>query len=278
MATNRVPEQTDRVRCAVLAAFERLLTPVARLALDHRIPFQAFVSVAKRVFVRVANNEYNIEGKSQTKSRIALLTGLTRTDVHSVLWDPENQGLPDATRGCRPSALVEGWRQDAFFQDDKGEALPLPIKGKGRSFEALVRRYGADVPPMTMLDELLRAGTVERDEQGQVRLLKRAHIPCSTDSTEVVQAVGKAASHLLDTGVRNIHRKDQDPASAFLQREFWTEGLPPHKVEQFRSEIRQLLERQAEEASEYIQSQEERPIQEGYHRTAGAGFYYFEEE
>lgn len=275
--TQQTQTYSNTARWAVVAAFEKILTPLARLAIKHRIPFQAFATAAKRAFVRVANEEFAVQGRSQTKSRIAMLTGLTRTDVNSYLWDPQHRRLPDVDRGCRPSALVEGWRKDAFFQDENGDPLALPFRGKGRSFEILVQRYGADIPPKTMLEELINAGTVEETDDGLIKLSQLTYVPRGQGSTEQAQLMGMAGERFLNTAAHNVYRDAEQDEPPFFQQEFWTSGLPPHQVEAFRADLRSLLERHLAEARDYIESKEERPAQEGYHVTAGAGFYYFEQ-
>jgi len=77
-----------RLQRALRGALEQLLRPLCRLLLRHSIPFDALVDIAKRVYVNVAWHEFNVPGKKPTASRVAVLSGLTRKDVHRLLADP----------------------------------------------------------------------------------------------------------------------------------------------------------------------------------------------
>src|SRR6266852_1684230 len=74
-----------RVGRALAAALERVLRPLFRIVLRNHMSFKAFLDIAKHAYVEVAATEFRIPGKKQSISRIALLSGLTRKEVHRVL-------------------------------------------------------------------------------------------------------------------------------------------------------------------------------------------------
>ena len=65
------------------AATLQLLRPLVKILLRNNVPHQTLAEWAKQAYVEVAKNEFGIDGKKQTVSRIAILTGLTRKEVHS---------------------------------------------------------------------------------------------------------------------------------------------------------------------------------------------------
>lgn len=270
-------EQTTPAQRALVAALEKLLRPIAYLFVHQRVPFQVFANVAKRVFVNVAHQHFNIEGRTQTKSRVAMLTGVTRADVTHILTDRSH--LPELLQcaRARPTAILEGWHNDPEFQGNDGTPMPLPVRGDGLSFEQLVRKYGADLPPRTVLEELERAGLLSRDADDRVYPLGQYYFPKTGAAPELIQCLGTAGYHLHSTIAHNVLRDETSGEEPFFQRQVLSRALPPHRVQALRQEMRDMLTRYYDEAADYLSDAEELPPQEGYHSTGGVGFYYFEE-
>ena len=95
-----------RVQRALSGALEQLLRPLCRLLLRHSLPFNALADIAKRVYVNVAWTEFGLPGKKPTASRVAVLTGLTRKDVHRLLSESGAtlRGRGGANRNAKKSA------------------------------------------------------------------------------------------------------------------------------------------------------------------------------
>lgn len=276
MTQQASPSPNDRARWAVCIALERIFVPIARLVLNHRIPIQAVIRLFKRAMVQVANEEFRLPGRRQSMSRIAMLSGLTRADVRSLLTEPRGRSLPDGDEHLKPMAVVEGWRRNSDFLDEHGEPRVLPAKGPHPSFTSLVQLYGGDLPPKTMLEEYLRAGTMAYTDDDRVRLVQRAYIPPGQGSPQIIQVVAQSATRLLSTGVYNIHR-DPETEPTLFQRQFEAKALPPDRLEEFRAELQELLARYMDDACGHIEAYEDETAVEGYHQTAGVGMYYFED-
>jgi hypothetical protein len=75
--------------------------------------------------------------------------------------------------GQRTSRVVQGWRIDPEFQNDKGAPATLTVRGPNATFPTLVRRYGGDVTPVSVLKELQRTGVVSKTAANEIRLLKK---------------------------------------------------------------------------------------------------------
>lgn len=273
--TEQASSPTQR---ALTLALEKLLTPLAYLLIRERIPFQSLAALAKRVYVRVAREHFNLRGRTQTKSRIAMLTGLTRTDVHQILADDSTSDpLASQFNKCRPTSVLGGWYSDPAFCDDDGNPSPLPVKGHGRSFEHLVRKYGSDVPYRTILEELERAEAVYRDDQGRLLPVQQAYVPASGAAPELIQNLGIAANRLTSTICHNVLREPDSSEPPYFQREVFTRALPPEVLDELRDELHEMLTDFYERARERITPYEDPPHQEGYHRLVGTGFYYFQD-
>jgi hypothetical protein len=113
-------------------------------------------------------------GNRLNNSRIAAATGLTRKDVRT-LASLLKSGKVTAGREVakqRTARVLHGWRTDPEFVDRRGSPLRLQVSGPGLTFHVLVKRYGGDVTPVSVLNELVRSGAVSRAAGGRVAVKK----------------------------------------------------------------------------------------------------------
>lgn len=266
-------EQATHAQNVLATAVKRMLKPLVRLMLRHGMPFQSFAQVAKRAYIEVAQEqEFAVPNKGQTKSRIALITGLTRPDVAELMTGDRLNELPPPERWNRAAAVLGGWATDKRYRDRKGKPRDLPIRGPGQTFESLVRKYGADMPAVATLDELVRAGSVERLKGGKVRMKSQFYIP-ETESPDNLEYFGVASSRIVHTMVHNILDRDQPK---FFQQEFWSRAIDPTDLDVVRVDLRKALNASSKKSVKVLSDHEQLPVEEN-HRTAGVGFYYFEE-
>jgi hypothetical protein len=260
---------------ALMAAVSRILSRLVRVLLRHGVPFQVFADLAKQAYVESAREHFAIPGRKQTISRIAVLTGLTRKDIQKLNDMTPLDDVAANERYNRAARVVSGWVRDNAFRHDDGEPRALPLEGDNTSFAELVRRYSGDMPTRAVLDELLRVGTVERVEDGQIRLVAHAYIPRTSDRDKLA-ILGADVHDLIDTIDHNLTDKNEPR----FQRKLMYDNVPLEALEQFR----QLSAARAQGLMEYLDSwlsQHDRdvnPLSEGNGRArAGLGIFYFEE-
>jgi len=170
---------SNSVQQRMLTALQRVLKPLIKLALTQGVNYPMVLETLKTVFVQVAEKDFKLEKREQTDSRISLLTGLHRKDVHRLRDQPQNiqnQSLL-ATLG---SQLVGLWISDADFVNSNGKPKPLPrlaSVGGAISFDRLVARVSKDIRARPVLDEWLRVGVVHIDENDCVCLNTEAFVP-----------------------------------------------------------------------------------------------------
>lgn len=136
------------------------------------------IDTLKLVFVQVAEEDFKLSQREQTDSRISLLTGIHRKDVHRLREQADNtQALTAVSLG---SQLVGLWISDPDFidADGKPKALArLASAGGDASFERLVARVSTDIRARPVLDEWLRIGIANIDDHDLVRLNTEAFVP-----------------------------------------------------------------------------------------------------
>src|SRR5262245_54050670 len=101
-------------------AVDRLLRPLARILLRHNVSFVTFSDLAKRVFIEVAEEEFPPEGRKQSVSRIAMLTGLSRKEVLRVKRIPPPRDGEAMAQQERSTRVISGWTGDPHFTDAEG--------------------------------------------------------------------------------------------------------------------------------------------------------------
>lgn len=258
------------------AAILGMLRPLIRMLLRNGMTFKTFSNIARRVFVELGMAEFSIEGKRQTISRVAILTGLSRKEVQRVL----NEGAPkDAEtheRYNRASRVVAGWVRDRDFANADGEPAALPLEGTP-SFAQLVKRFSGDMPARAVLDELLRVGAVQPIEGGRIKLVSRAYVP-RTSNLDKLAILGTDVAYLIETIDHNLEYGERDP---YFQRKVMYDNVPQEAI----SKLRMLSAEQSQKLMEKLDkhlSQRDRDVNPTVTGTGrkrvGIGIYYFEED
>ncbi len=161
----------------LLTTFRQLIKPMVRLFLAKGITYTLLLEEIKRTFVEVAEDEFKLNGKPQTDSRITLLTGVHRRDVHRI----RAEQLPEVSNKANFSAqIIAQWIGNRRYLTHTGAPKPLPRtrrQGNEESFESLVATISKDIRSRPVLDEWLRIGVVSLTDDGMVQLNTEAFVP-----------------------------------------------------------------------------------------------------
>lgn len=165
---------------SLLHALRRVMRPLVRLMLRRGVTYTYFSDMLKGVFVEVAEQEFRLQDKAPSDSRINLLTGLHRKDVRRLRGASQDQtgNLPEVI--SLGAHLVSTWQSISPFCTRPGEPAPLPrlaSTGGECSFDALVARVSKDIRARVVLDEWLRLGIAHVDEHDCVHLDTTAFVP-----------------------------------------------------------------------------------------------------
>jgi hypothetical protein len=262
---------------ALSAATLCLLRPLVRILLRNNVSHRTLVELAKLVYVEVANAEFGIEGKKQSISRIAILSGLTRKEVQRLLTKrPDTESIAEEEYH-RASRVITGWVRDPDFGDGKGHPHPLRMDGKRASFRELVKRYSGDIPVRALLDELLRVGAVKQLKDGRICLSSRGYIP-QKGPVEKLHVLGTDTADLISTIDHNVYL---NPFRPRFQRKVMYDNVPAEAAKEFKI----LAAAQGQELLETIdrwlahRDRDVNPASKGTGRVrVGLGVYYFEEQ
>jgi hypothetical protein len=211
----REPICEDPIKEATVIALKRVLEPLLELMFDAGVTVQEFNKIARDRAVRIATKRVAEESGRESRSRVAIMTGLPRSEVARILSSLDSAAIakPDQHPARR---VLAAWHDNPRFLGASGAPAVLPIFGKKLSFEHLVERYGAGIPVRAMLDELTQLDAIERLEDQKIRA--KARVPVMTGLTSrSIAAVGERGRDLLRTLAHNVRRNSQPLFEATAQ-------------------------------------------------------------
>jgi len=111
------------------------------------------VRVVRQALFRAASESARFSNSRLNQSAVAAMTGLTRVQVRSLARASR------ATVRRKPDYLekvIAAWNADPAFYSSNFVPRRLSISGKHAEFNKLVRKYGGDVSPRSILREMVR--------------------------------------------------------------------------------------------------------------------------
>ena len=165
--------EASKNQLLIANALKRVFRPFVKLMLANNLTYTFAIDVLKALFVEVADQDFTIDNKRQTDSRISLMSGVHRKDVKRLRElhpDIEDVMPGNVSLG---SQLIALWNANPAFVDAEGLPKPLPrfaSDNADASFESMVRSLSTDIHPRAVLDEWLRLGVARLDEDNFVHL------------------------------------------------------------------------------------------------------------
>ncbi len=261
-----------------LAAGRRALRSMIRMMLQHGVMHKEFVELSKEVYVEIARAEYGLRGRPTNVARMALLTGLDRKEVTRVRakLDLGIASSEPAHRQDRIARVLAGWYQDADYLDAAGNPVVMPLEGPKPSFEALVRRYGGDVPAITILREMQRVEAV-RLKGDEVQALRRNYRHDTADPEALIRS-GSVLNDIGRTVTHNLYRSAQD-ASRFEARAS-NVNVPASIVPEYRTFIYEESQAFLEKVDAWLSDHEipEKQTKKAKPLRLGIGMYWVQSD
>ena len=178
----------DSIECGdapITRALQAMLAELAGPMMQAGITPRLFGELAARAFVKAACRASTLRNGRINQSRVAVLTGLSRAEVRTLMRGPRRA---EPRFKPRTQRVIDGWLSDPRYTARAGAPRSLPINSAAISFAALVRKYAGDVPHHAVLEELRRRKLVKEEHQ-RVQLIT----PVVANS----RTFGKALSLLL---------------------------------------------------------------------------------
>ena len=252
----------------------RLFKPIATIFLRNFIPYKTAAKWLKQAYVDVAQNnpEFAVKGKKHTKSRVAIITGLTRVDVDHVLKMPKLVNASEQNWN-RATKVISGWISDPDYLEDS-EPKIIPLSGKV-SFGSLVKKYSGGITARAVIDELKHIKAINV-EDGYVSLLSKEYIYIAgKDQMITLENISISVGGLLDTIAYNTK---VDNTNKKFQRSIIQRKVPDSLVKQIETYIN-------DESTFFLHTLDQKLTQklknspqtdEPAENIVGLGLYYYE--
>jgi Family of unknown function (DUF6502) len=219
------------------APLQRILRPLVRLLIRSGVTYPALTDLLRQLYVQIAERDFALPGKSQTDSRVSLLTGIHRKEVSKL----RGVGTPVSdvpTAVSRSSTIISRWLSSPQMTDADGRPLPLPRTSKDAdtpSFESLVASVTRDMRPRAVLDEWLSQGLVTIDEAGDIHLSESAFVP-RTGGEALAYYFGRNIHDHVAAAVANV----EGDGPRFMERAVHYDGLTEEQSAELEAFSRKL--------------------------------------
>lgn len=259
----------------------RLLRPLIAYLMRRGVGYIALRDLLKKIFVEQALNSQSGDD-APTDSMISLVTGINRREVKR-LREEAIRAQPtsgrDAMAGVNLVArVVATWLSSKEFQDAAGIPCTLATRATeaGPNFDALLRAAKVDVRARTVVGELERTGTVDRDADGRLRLLVSSYTPDSPREKMLFLAAN--ISDHMRSALHNLSSVDEP----FIERALFHNAISAADLIAVRPALAEMADKMLRHANEKLMenslsgTDSQRDTESGNRRRMRLGVYYFE--
>jgi len=182
----------------------RVLHPLVRILVRFGVSAGELKAIVDSVYAHAGSEYLKEQGERMTYSKLAVITGINRAFLPTILANPQNEFRPRSdTQLHRAARVLNGWYEDRLFQTRLGDPAVLPVDGERQSFRQLVELYSGGVYYQTMLSELERVGAVRVIKGAQVRAVRRTLVTGGVNLDSIL-AAGETAGDVLNTLEHNL--------------------------------------------------------------------------
>ena len=243
----------ESIKLTLLRAYQVLLGPLIRILLRQGISYAEFSEIAKAVYVEVALKDFKVAGRKATRTRVAVITGLTRKEVKRVIDEAVKDRYEPKSKFSRLGRVLVGWHTDTDFTGPYG--LPLELQYETNNpgeltFAELVKRHSGDMSPRSILDELIRVGAVRETDAGWYRVLRREYIT-DAQGRDTFERTGFIVRNFVNTVDFNM-TKSAPGKGRFERHVFPADGLRAEDMPLFDAFLRERCQTLLEELDNWL--------------------------
>ena len=267
----------ESIKLTLLRAYQVLLGPLIRILLRQGISYAEFSEIAKAVYVEVALKDFKVAGRKATRTRVAVITGLTRKEVKRVIDEAIKDRYEPKSKFSRLGRVLVGWHTDTDFTGPYG--LPLELQYETNNpgeltFAELVKRHSGDMSPRSILDELIRVGAVRETDAGWYRVLRREYIT-DAQGRDTFERTGFIVRNFVNTVDFNM-TKSAPGKGRFERHVFPADGLRVEDMPLFDAFLRERCQTLLEELDNWLAKQPVPDAKKGDRvMHTGVGVYHY---
>ena len=221
----------NKTQTALVRAVTMLCRPLIRLLIEKGITFPQFRELMKELYVEVADEQFSLDDKKPSDSRIFVLTGIHRKDIKRLRQKNEEGDQQVTSSASLSGEIIARWNSMSDYLDDKGKPMPLLKIGAGdeTGFDQLVCSVSKDVRSRVILEEWLRLNIV-RLKDDYVVLNKSAFVT-NKEFKEMAYYLGHNVHDHMASCVNNILDEDE----AMLERSVYYASLTESSINKLKT-------------------------------------------
>jgi hypothetical protein len=275
----RIPHESrshDPFKESAISTLRRVIDPLIDLMFDTGITVHEFSQLMRDRAVRSAAARVARESGRSSNSRVAIITGLARSEVARIL--DTNEASFSSRVGQHPARRVlAAWYDNQRFLGADGDPAVLPIFGRRKSFEQLVATHSGGIPVRAMLDQLAQISALEILPGQRVKVKSR--VPIFKGMTcSAIANVGERTGDLLSTLKSNLRAT----STPLFEGTAFVCDADLESVPLVRRQIAEQGTAFIDGATSLLTRSRRRPrrsrMKESSHCRVGVTVYYFEDE
>jgi Family of unknown function (DUF6502) len=266
---------TDSYRAQLVHTFRTVLKPLIRILFRAGVRFDEFLELLKGIYVEITIRDAMENGKTITRGRVSILSGVGRRDVERLVESDNWLDVPKPTDAVALAAVLHRWHTDSTFLGPYGVPLELPLSGQsGRNFTDLVVGSPVKIDPRSAYEQLLAAKMIVRSGDTHVKVLSRTFVSPEPMSAEMLEHFGTTMRNLASTLNHNM-----TPAQTTKRLErsvFPDDGLPNELLNEYDEFVRERAKQLISDVDDWLAAAARRPVSDSRSRTnLGVSVYQY---
>jgi hypothetical protein len=241
---------SDTARAHLIHAFRKVLRPLVKILIRAGVRYDEFSEVIKGVFIESAIRDGLGRAGPLTRSRVSLVTGITRSDVDRFVDNESLLAPPPPTHATTLTEVLHLWNTDPRYLGPFGVPLEIDFDSTpGRCFLDLVNRVDADADAALILEELVRTGVVV-PAGNYLKVISRSYVIADLMSPQALEYFGNTLANLAQTLEYNMR---ESPESKRLQRSVIADrGLPASEMPNFDAFLKGRVQQMLTDVDDWI--------------------------
>ena len=256
----------------------KIFRPLIKILLRLNIPFSIVSDTLKWTYVDVAKKHFGINNKPCTKSRIAVITGLSRPQIDIQLKLNMTENKHHNRQMHRAGKVLIAWVENDRYLDDQGKPLKLPLEQTAApNFKELVDKYSGGATYRSIMDELLNSNSIVRNTDNKIELIKPYYMTDNDPSNiNKINILAISTQYLIESIEHNLNPNN---SKTRFQKVVRQNKLPISQSIKAESYIRQKSLKLTNEIDAYLeQLANQSRLEKGQKTIAniGLGIYFYQ--
>ena len=237
----------NKTQLALVKATKMLCKPLIRLLIEKGVTFPQFRELMKTLYVEVADEDFVLDNKKTSDSRIFVLTGVHRKDIKRIHQQAEQNEESVTSYASLTAEILSRWLSVSEFLDSKNKPRQLLKSGKDNipGFDQLVSSVNKDVRSKVILDEWLRLNIVHTKDNYVI--LNQTAFVTNKEFNEMAYYLGHNIHDHMASCVNNILEEEKP----MLERSVYYSSLTEDSV----SKLRSIADKKGHELLLYLNKQ-----------------------